>query len=196
MKVKGLESVFGKYRTIYLDPPWPYDRRPLGRRDLADIYEGGVMGLEDICSLPISRLGHEEGYVVFLWCPWPKIRDGFHRKVLEAWELQWTSEFVWDKISMGMGRWLRKQTELLLVALPKDRPRIRPLRLNQRDIIADRRRKGHSKKPHVFRHIIESLTPGPRIELFARVHPPAWDVWGHEAPEEIDKHRGEPEKVL
>lgn len=183
MKVARLEEVFGKYRVIYLDPPWPYDRRPLGRRELADIYTGGVMSLNDICELPIPQLGHPEGYVVFLWCTWPKIRDGYHLQVLDAWNLRWRSELVWDKVTMGTGKWLRKQTEVLLVATPKDKPVLRPLRLDQRDIVRIKRSPRHSEKPAEFRQLIETLVPGPRIELFARTHQKGWDVWGVEAPE-------------
>lgn len=182
MKVARLEEVFGKYRTIYLDPPWPYDRRPLGRRELAEIYTGGVMALNDICSLPIPQLGHPDGYVVFLWCTWPKIRDGYHLKVLDAWGLDWRSELVWDKVTMGTGRWLRKQTEILLIATPRGYRNLLPQRLDQRDIVSVKRGTRHSEKPAEFRRLIEKLTTGPRMELFARTHAKGWDVWGAEAP--------------
>ena len=70
--------------------------------------------------------------------------------------------------------------------MPKDAPPgLGFLRLDQRDILGVRSARGkgkHSVKPDEFRRLIETLTPGPRIELFARRHPPGWDVWGVEAP--------------
>jgi N6-adenosine-specific RNA methylase IME4 len=185
MKIHDLREVNQQYRTIYLDPPWPYDHRPLGRRDLDDIYDGGVMDLDDICRLPVPQLCHADGFVVYLWCTWPKIRDGYHQRVFDAWGLTWRSELIWDKVGMGMGRWLRKQTELLLVAGPKDRAPLKPLRRNQRDLVSVPKMRKHSAKPREVRKIVETLSPGPRIELFARVHAPGWDVWGREAPEEV-----------
>ena len=187
MRIAELNNVFGKYRTIYLDPPWPYDHRPRGRTDLKDIYEGGVMPLEEICRLPIRQLGHPEGCVVYLWCTWPKVRDGFPKQVLDAWGLRWRSEFVWDKEIMGMGKWLRKQTEVLIVATSGNGAELKPLRQNQRDVITARRDRQHSAKPRVFRKVIETLSLGPRIELFARSHAPGWDVWGIEAPERVSE---------
>ena len=187
-RITRLEQVLGRYRTIYLDPPWPYDRRVLGRRALDEIYAGGVMSLEDLGRLPIARLGREDDrFYVWMWCTWPKIRDGFHQEVLDAWKLKWVSEIVWDKVTMGQGRRMRKQTEILLLAVPAGQSSLLLERKDQRDLVQVRRGTQHSGKPEEFRRLIETLTPEPRIELFARSHPPSWDVWGLEAPEEQEE---------
>ena len=42
------------------------------------------------------------------------------------------------------------------------------------------KRERHSKKPDEFRKMIEEVSPGKRIELFAREKVAGWDVWGNE----------------
>ena len=46
----------------------------------------------------------------------------------------------------------------------------------------------HSAKPEEAHHLIERVSAGPRIELFARTTRPGWDVWGDEVPQE--QHAG------
>ena len=42
-------------------------------------------------------------------------------------------------------------------------------------------RGSHSRKPPVVRdNIVELLGDRPRVELFAREHPPGWNAWGDE----------------
>ena len=38
----------------------------------------------------------------------------------------------------------------------------------------------HSRKPDAFFEMVETATPGPRLELFARRPREGWTVWGNE----------------
>jgi N6-adenosine-specific RNA methylase IME4 len=38
----------------------------------------------------------------------------------------------------------------------------------------------HSEKPSRSFEIIEAVSPGPRLEMFARAPRAGWDVWGNE----------------
>lgn len=40
----------------------------------------------------------------------------------------------------------------------------------------------HSAKPEKFRAIVEKVSHGPYLELFARRPAPGWDLWGNQAP--------------
>ena len=40
----------------------------------------------------------------------------------------------------------------------------------------------HSRKPPQMRRVIEKVSHGPMIELFARYEVDGWDVWGNEVP--------------
>jgi hypothetical protein len=44
----------------------------------------------------------------------------------------------------------------------------------------------HSAKPPEFFSLVESISPAPRIELFARDERIGWDCWGDESPSSID----------
>lgn len=39
----------------------------------------------------------------------------------------------------------------------------------------------HSQKPEHFYDLVEQVSPGPYVELFARRHRLGWDVWGNES---------------
>ena len=180
-RLSRLEDGAGRYRTIYMDPPWGYMDRTC-RGAAAGHYE--TMSVERIAEMPIGKLLLPQGGYLWLWATWPKIRDGFPHTVLSAWGFEWKSEIVWDKDKMGPGRWLRKQTEILILA---SKGRARPADLSEkrartRDIEKIRRTTTHSAKPDDFRQRAFELTGGPMIELFARSASPLCDRWGHEAP--------------
>jgi N6-adenosine-specific RNA methylase IME4 len=50
------------------------------------------------------------------------------------------------------------------------------------DDLHDWPRGRHSEKPADFFALAERLSPGPRLELFARQARPGWDGWGDEYP--------------
>jgi N6-adenosine-specific RNA methylase IME4 len=43
------------------------------------------------------------------------------------------------------------------------------------------RKREHSRKPDEQYELIESCSPGPRLELFARGRRPKWASWGNQA---------------
>jgi hypothetical protein len=65
------------------------------------------------------------------------------------------------------------------------------------------RKREHSRKPDEQYDVIESCSPGPYLELFARYARDGWSAWGHESGNEVtpkgQAHRGyarkEPERV-
>lgn len=51
-------------------------------------------------------------------------------------------------------------------------------------VLAERTK--HSKKPADMRAMIERVSYGPYVELFAREMHPGWDVWGNEVESGIE----------
>ena len=47
-------------------------------------------------------------------------------------------------------------------------------------------RSEHSAKPEAFLDLVEQVSPGPYLELFARRQRLGWDTWGDEALEHVD----------
>jgi N6-adenosine-specific RNA methylase IME4 len=50
----------------------------------------------------------------------------------------------------------------------------------------ERRQSGHSAKPEAFLDIVEQVSPGPYLELFARRQRLGWDTWGDEALNHVE----------
>ncbi|MBL8396058.1 MAG: hypothetical protein JNK99_15160 [Candidatus Accumulibacter sp.] len=48
--------------------------------------------------------------------------------------------------------------------------------------VSDRRPEAHSEKPDASYELIEAVSPGPRLELFARRKRGDWHTWGNEVP--------------
>jgi N6-adenosine-specific RNA methylase IME4 len=46
-------------------------------------------------------------------------------------------------------------------------------------------RGAHSQKPEAFLDLVEQVSPGPYLELFARRQRLGWDTWGDEALEHV-----------
>jgi N6-adenosine-specific RNA methylase IME4 len=44
----------------------------------------------------------------------------------------------------------------------------------------------HSAKPELFQDLIEEMSPGPYVELFARRQRMGWDVWGNEVESDVE----------
>jgi N6-adenosine-specific RNA methylase IME4 len=55
---------------------------------------------------------------------------------------------------------------------------------SQVNLLATRKRE-HSRKPDEQYEVIESCSPGPYLELFARYPRPGWCAWGNEAGAEV-----------
>lgn len=56
-------------------------------------------------------------------------------------------------------------------------------------------RHAHSQKPELFLDLIERMSPGPYLELFARQQRLGWSTWGDEALNHVDLHLPNVEQV-
>jgi hypothetical protein len=82
----------------------------------------------------------------------------------------------------GVGFYFRNVTELLLFGVKGSMRTLKPGR-SQVNMIETRKRE-HSRKPDEQYELIQSCSPGPYLELFARYPRPGWTVWGDESPAE------------
>lgn len=166
-----------KFRTVLADPPW--DINQAGIRGASRHYP--LMTLERIKAMPISDLAEPDAHL-WLWVTNSVLREGY--EVAEAWGFTVRSPLTWIKFRMGMGHYLRNATEHLLFATRGDAPvnfRSQPTWINAP--VQD-----HSHKPEEQFALIERVSPGPYLELFARRRPPstaAWSVWGNDVDSDI-----------
>lgn len=175
--LKNLEDGVGRFRTVYADPPWKYGDEGAPGGGLGEQYS--TMSVEQLEALNVGTLGHPEGSHLWMWTTWPMVRERVPHRVLEAWGYRWVGEILWVKPGLGVGRWLRPASEVLILGV-KGTPSLPLLRDDQKGLLEAPRGR-HSAKPEEAYEIIERLSPGPYIELFARRERAQWLRWGNEA---------------
>lgn len=176
-----------QFYTILADPPWQFQNRtgkvaPEHKR----LNRYGTMNLKQIMELPVSDLTEETAHL-YLWVPNALLPEGL--KVMEAWGFSYKSNIVWHKIrkdggsdGRGVGFYFRNVTELVLFGVKGKNARTQQPGRTQVNYLATRKRE-HSRKPDEFYDIVESCSPGPYLELFARGPRPGWASWGDQAEE-------------
>lgn len=181
LEALGGEAPIG---TLLVDPPWRFVNRtgkvaPEHRR----LARYTTMTAKEIAALPVGDLMAERSHC-YLWVPNALLADGL--MVLENWGFTYKANLVWHKVrrdggsdGRGVGFYFRNVTELILFGT-RGRLRTLPPGRRQVNLFASRKRE-HSRKPDEQYSIIESCSPGPYLELFARHPRPGWLSWGNEA---------------
>ena len=170
--ISGLSP--GGFATILVDPPWPLQSGEKHYR---------TMSLARIKALPVGRLAARDAHV-WLWTTNALLPTAY--EVAEAWGFTVRSPLTWVKFRLGLGgRYqLRNATEQLLFCTRGRAPlgsRSQPTWFNAPV-------QEHSRKPAEQFAIIERVSPGPYLELFARRRPESnqpWAVWGDQVDSDI-----------
>lgn len=174
-----------EYQTILADPPWPY-RQKLNSSTTRGGLKYPTMTMSEIMALPV-RQWMADDCQCWLWSTNAHLHDAFH--VLEAWGLRYITMATWVKTKMGLGYWLRGKTEHLLLGV-KGSPRKKFIGIHGESgydwsTFMYAAPHGHSEKPGCAYDMIEALSEGPRLELFARKHRFGWETWGDELGVEL-----------
>jgi len=164
----------GGFATILVDPPWPLQSGEKHYR---------TMSLARIKALPVGHLAARDAHL-WLWTTNALLPRAY--EVAEAWGFTVRSPLTWVKFRLGLGgRYqLRNATEQLLFCTRGKAPlgsRSQPTWFNAPV-------QEHSRKPAEQFAIIERVSPGPYLELFARRRPESnqpWAVWGDQVDSDI-----------
>jgi N6-adenosine-specific RNA methylase IME4 len=167
-----------KASIILADPPWQYAQFSEKKNGAAKAHFNG-MSTDELCNLPIKNIT-DTNCALFLWITGPKIVEGCHTAIFEAWGFRPVSlAFTWIKTKqdgnarMGIGFYTRSNSELCLLGI-KGKMKVKSHKVMQ--TIISPVIKPHSSKPPIVRDkIIELFGDLPRVELFAR--PPIVDGW-------------------
>ena len=178
-----LPGITGQFGTILADPPWRFENRtgkvaPEHQR----LRRYPTMSLEEICAMPVVSHAAKQSHM-YLWVPNALLQEGL--QVLDAWGFTYKSNLVWYKVrkdggpdGRGVGFYFRNVTEILLFGI---RGKLRTLAPGRRQVnILPTQKREHSRKPDEMYNIVESCSPGPFLELFARAPRPNWNAWGNE----------------
>ena len=195
--IPPLPTVPGGFKTVLADPPWRFANRtgkvaPEHRR--LDRYS--TMDLEEIKALPVGAATAKDAHL-YLWVPNALLLEGI--EVLQAWGFRYVSNIVWAKRrkdggpdGRGVGFYFRNVTEPILFGVKGSMRTLAPARSTVNMI--ETRKREHSRKPDEQYDLIESCSPGPYLEMFARYGRPGWTAWGNEAGEDVEPkgrtHRG------
>lgn len=181
------------FSTIVADPPWPLK----GGGPLAGGHGEGFQGttssrplpyrtmsVEAIAALDIAPLRADDAHL-YLWTTSGFLDAAFD--VLRAWGFRYSTTLVWAKapIGAGLGGAHGIATEFCLFGRRGRLPAIGRTNRNWWDWkrpYDERGKPRHSAKPPAFFDMVESVSPGPYLELFARDARPGWSAWGDEAP--------------
>lgn len=168
----NLPTVEGGFRTIMADPPWSYAN---GSAAVAGGVEGEyrTMTLAEICALPVAEVAAPD-CVLLLWATNPLLPDAL--RVVDAWGFRFKTMRTWVKAGMGVGYWLRGDSEHILIAT-RGKPEL-PARAASS--VFHTRRERHSAKPREVYPWAESVGGSPRLELFARERRHGWASFGNQ----------------
>jgi N6-adenosine-specific RNA methylase IME4 len=180
-----------RYRTIVADPPWSYDgyasmpgfagKKGHATKVVPLPYE--TMTVEQIEALPVGDLAESDS-MLFVWTTNLYLPRVFG--VAEAWGFSYRQTLVWHKTgnpSPFGGSVAPNHAEYLVVAA-RGKPEITGRLAGS--VIAAQKPYAHSQKPECFLDYIETLSPGPYVELFARRQRLGWDTWGDEALNHVE----------
>lgn len=171
------------FGTILIDPPWQFANRtgkvaPEHRR----LHRYRTMSNEDIMALAISDIALSQSHL-YLWVPNALIAEGI--EAMRRWGFCYKTNIVWYKVrkdggpdGRGVGFYFRNVTELVLFGVKGSLRTYGPGR-RQTNVIVSQKRE-HSRKPDELYEIIESCSPGPYLELFARHARAGWYQRGDE----------------
>lgn len=196
-----------KFSCIVADPPWKYGDKlkKMKTAGLGVETHYPCMTIPQICGVPyctlevggpnIESLIADDAHL-WLWVtnpflvnePWYEVPKawGFAPKQILTWikgrlDLDWPRQFAGDPTpkliqQIAQGHYLRNSTEHVILCT---RGSLKPLVRNVPTAFIGSRTK-HSKKPDEAFRIFERVTPGPRLELFAREPREGWTSWGNE----------------
>lgn len=164
-----------KYRTIMADPPW--DIHQVGGRGASNHYP--LMSVAEISALGVKRYAADNSHL-WLWVTNASMDAGYD--VIKSWGFTYRSCLTWIKPYFGLGHYLRNQTEHLLLATRG----AAPVRFKAQGTWFYAPLQEHSHKPEEQFAIIERVSPGPYLELFARRRHSRWHVWGNEVSSDIE----------
>ena len=178
-----------KFYTVLADPPWQFQNRtgkmaPEHKR----LNRYPTLSLEEIKAIPVQNVLQESAHL-YLWVPNALLAEGLD--VMQAWGFTYKTNLIWYKVRKdggpdrrGVGFYFRNVTEIILFGVKGKNARTLQPGRSQENIIISRKRE-HSRKPDEQYKLIESCSPGPYLEMFARGPREGWSVWGNQAEEYI-----------
>lgn len=159
------------YRCIAADPPWQEKGGSRGADKHYPLLPTPEI-LRVMMQAPVWRPARNAH--LWMWATANFLEDAMW--LIKALGFRYVTGGVWVKPSIGIGQYLRLRQEHLLLGV-RGRQHTKDHGV---DSVIEAPRGRHSEKPEEAYCRIERVSPGPRLEMFARETRPGWDVWGNE----------------
>lgn len=181
------------FRCISIDPPWPesgggrikrgadrhYNLLKSPHDILAAIYQSDVWGVALHPQEKVVVGPNRDGCHLWLWATNNYLEDGLF--IMKALGFRYVNKLTWGKmkngkIQKGIGQYFFGSDEVCLFGVMgrlARKERVPSLLLAERD--------QHSRKPAEAYKMMETVSPGPRLEMFARGPRKGWTTWGDQA---------------
>ncbi|GAB2994056.1 MT-A70 family methyltransferase [Cyclobacterium sediminis] len=190
-----------KYNVIYADPPWNIKAgRPIGGYVLKNGTQVFVphsnksrslsypsMTIESIKNLDVKSISAKNAHL-YIWVTNSHLPKVF--QIIESWGFKYSTTIVWAKNRMGggLGGAFRITTEYLIFARKGNLKADKSIGSTWHNVkrTYENGAPKHSKKPEYFYNLIEEVSPGDKIELFARQKRSGWGAWGNEVSSDIE----------
>ncbi len=180
-----------RYCTIVCDPPWPKPdtgrhsgaskgwERTISKRSVTPYAQ---LPVAEIAALPISDLAEADAHL-YLWTFGPYIPVAY--ELVAGWGFKPSALLTWCKqpMGLGMGGAYVPSTEHMLFARRGRDVRLRRHPSTWFQLPRPHIGTGgptHSAKPEAFLDLVEQVSPGPYLELFARRQRLGWTAVGNE----------------
>ena len=173
-----------RYRTIVADPPWeigdfPANLHAQGMGNKPCPYE--TLTVEEIAALPVGEWAERSAHL-YVWTTNQFLEATY--SIVRAWGFSPVKVLVWCKApkGRGLGGTFASATEYVLFAKRGSLGHTGRVERNWWQW----QRGTHSAKPEAFLDLVESVSPGPYLEMFARRQRLGWETWGNEALCHVD----------
>jgi N6-adenosine-specific RNA methylase IME4 len=162
-------------RCIVIDPPWPMqkierDERPAQAAHL----DYPTMSLDEIAALPVAERADATGCHLYLWVTQKFLPVGL--ALVEGWGFRYQCLMTWVKpTGMTPFSWMYN-TEHVIFARLGDLDLLK----NGEKLSFEAPSVRHSTKPDIFYERVLRVSPGPRLDMFARRERDGFTAWGNE----------------
>ena len=170
-----------KYRTIVADPPWHVMGGPPWGGGQSKPLPYPTMTVDEIAELPVRDLAEKNAHL-YLWTINAYLEQTY--MIARAWGFRPSTLLTWTKpiTGGGLGGCYRLSTEWCLFARRGTLTATAQIGQSHFDWP---RQQQHSRKPEAFLDMVEQVSPGPYLEMFARRNRFGWDTWGNQSFEHV-----------
>lgn len=183
-------SACSAFRCVVADPPWlptmalvNSPASGIGAPKASPQRHYKTMSVEEICALrpPSATQSH-----LWLWCL--NQHTNWGHAVAKAWGFEVFQMVTWCKPGLGTGRFQCNSEQVLLCR--KGTRHGNPFGMTGGTYFNWPRGR-HSEKPDAFYDLVERVSPGPRLEMFARTRRLGWSAWGNEIANDVEMPNAE-----